>query len=326
MTGKRLVAVGRVVLGLLVVAAVVWALAGSWHEVSLDLARVSLGGLVGATTLALLALVFTLVGWRALLTDLGSRLPIGPASGVLFVGQLGKYLPGSVWTVVVQAEVASRLGVPRKRTAVAGLLSVLMSALAGLTVGVLALPALLRAGGGQVYLLLVLLLLVGLCCLHPRVLNALVGWALRMARREPLERGLSGRAIAVSMASYVLVWLLLGLHLWVLATDLGASPRAALAPAVLGYALAASVAMLAVLLPAGLGLRELLLVILLTGVLDRSAATAVVLLSRFLVTGSDVVAALVGWAYDRSHHLLAARRDAAAASAREAAAAEVAEE
>jgi uncharacterized membrane protein YbhN (UPF0104 family) len=312
---RRLVTAARVVLGLLVITAVVWALAGSWQEVSAYLARVSPGALVGAAALALLALAFTLVGWRAMLADLGSPLHIGPASGVLFVGQLGKYLPGSVWTVVVQTDVAGRLGVPRKRTAVVGLLSVLLSALAGLAVGVLALPALLQAGGGRVYLLLLVILLVGLCCLHPRVLNALVGRALRLARREPLDKGLSGRAIAVTMTSFVLAWLALGLHVWVLATDLGAGPREALVPAVLGYALAASVAMLAVLLPAGLGLRELLLVLLLTGPLDRPAATAVVLLSRFVVTLSDVVAALIGWTYARSHHLLAARRAAASQSA-----------
>jgi uncharacterized membrane protein YbhN (UPF0104 family) len=314
-TGRRLVAVGRVVLGLLVVAAVVWALAGSWRQVSADLARVSPAGLAGAAALALLALVLTLVGWRAMLADLGSPLPLGPASGVLFVGQLGKYLPGSVWTVVVQTEVASRLGVPRKRTAVVGLLSVLLSALAGLAVGVLALPALLRAGGGRVYLLLVVVLLAGLCCLHPRVLNALVGRALRLARREPLATGLSGRAVAVTMTAFVLAWLALGLHVWVLATDLGADALDVAVPAVLGYALAASIGMLAVLLPAGLGLRELLLVLLLTGPLDRPAATAVVLLSRFVVTGADVVAAFAGWAYARSHHLLAARRAAASGSA-----------
>ena len=315
MSRRRLVTAARVVLGLLVITAVVWALAGSWQEVSADLARVSPGALAGAGALALLALALTLVGWRAMLADLGSPLPLGPASGVLFVGQLGKYLPGSVWTVVVQTDVASRLGVPRKRTAVVGLLSVLLSALAGLAVGVLALPALLQAGGGRIYLLLLVVLLVGLCFLHPRVLNALVGRALRLARREPLERGLSGRAVAVTMTSFVLAWVALGLHVWVLATDLGAGPREALVPAVLGYALAASVAMLAVLLPAGLGLRELLLALLLTGPLDRPAATAVVLLSRFVVTLSDVVAALAGWTYARSHHLLAARRAATSESA-----------
>ena len=53
--------------------------------------------------------VLTLMGWRVLLGDLGTRLPAAPASSIFFVGQLGKYLPGSVWTVVAQAEMGARL-------------------------------------------------------------------------------------------------------------------------------------------------------------------------------------------------------------------------
>lgn len=308
MTRARAVAVARIVLAVLVLAAVVWAVARSWDQVSAELARVSLGALLAASALALLALVLTLVGWRALLADLGSPLGWGPASGVLFVGQLGKYLPGSVWTVVVQAEVASAVGVPRKRTAVVGLLSMGLSALAGLGLGVLALPALLSSGGASWYLLVLLVVPVGAVVLHPRVLNALVSRGLRLVKRAPLEQRLSGRAIAVTMAAYVAAWLCLGLHVWVLVRDLGADGRAALVPAVLGYALAASLGMVAVLLPAGIGLREVVLVVLLTGPLDRPAATAVVLLSRFVVTASDVVAAAAAWLYDRRHHLVRQRR------------------
>jgi glycosyltransferase 2 family protein len=307
-TLRRVALVARVLLAVLILAAVAWALVRNWDDVQADLARVTPGALVLSTGLALLGLVFTLVGWRALMADLGSPLAVGPASGVLFVGQLGKYLPGSVWTVVVQAEVAAALGVPRRRTAVAGLLSVVMSAFAGLGIGLLALPALLRAGGGTAYLLLLLLVPLGVFALQPRVLDALIGWVLRLARREPLGHRLSGRAIAVTMASFAAAWLCLGGHVWVLVHDLGAGAGAALVPSVFGYPLAASVGMLAVVLPAGAGLRELVLLVLLTGPLDRPAALAVVLLSRFLVTGCDIVAAGVGWGYDRSHHLLAARR------------------
>ncbi|GAB3600193.1 lysylphosphatidylglycerol synthase transmembrane domain-containing protein [Angustibacter peucedani] len=310
MSRGRVVAVARVVLGLLVVAAVVWAVAASWSEVSGELQRVSPLALVGSSVLALVALVLTLVGWRALMADLGSPLALGPASGVLFVGQLGKYLPGSVWTVVVQAEVASALGVPRKRTAVAGLLTVAMSALAGLGVGVVALPALVSAGGSAASWLVLLVVPLGLAVLHPRVLNALVDRGLRLLRRAPLEQPLSGRAIAVTMGAFVLAWLALGLHLWVLVNDLGAPASSSWVPSVFGYALGASTGMLAVLVPAGFGVREVVLVLLLTGPLDRPAALAVVLLSRFVVTGSDVVAAAVGWGYDRSHHLMASRRAA----------------
>jgi uncharacterized membrane protein YbhN (UPF0104 family) len=245
-----------------------------------------------------------MMAWRAALADLDHKIPVRTAAPIALVGQLGKYLPGSVWTVVVQTEVAKALGVPRKRSAVVGLLSIALSALAGFGVGVLALPALLSSGGGRWYLLVLLVVPVGAVLLHPRVLNALVDRALRWGRRTPLEHRLSGRAIAVTMVAYVAAWLCLGLHVWVLVRDLGADASDALVPALFGYALAASLGMVAVVLPAGIGLREVVLVLLLTGPLERPAATAVVLLSRFVITGSDVVAAAVAWAYDRRHQLL----------------------
>ncbi|MGL5857446.1 MAG: lysylphosphatidylglycerol synthase domain-containing protein [Angustibacter sp.] len=294
-------------LAVAVLVAVGWAVAARWDQVWVTLARVDGGALALSLALALLALVFTLIGWRALMADLGSPLAPGPASGVLFVGQLGKYLPGSVWSVVVQAEVAAALGVPRRRTAVAGLLSVVLSAFAGLGIGLVALPELLRTGG-RLYLLVLLLVPVGLVGLHPRVLDAVIGWLLRLLRREPLEHRLSGRAIATTMASYLVAWLCLGGHVWVLVRDLGANPSDAVVPAVFGYALAASVGMVAVLVPAGVGVREGILLLLLTGPLDPSAALAVVVLSRFLVTASDVLAAGVGWMYDRKHQLIGIRR------------------
>ncbi|HET8614865.1 MAG TPA: lysylphosphatidylglycerol synthase domain-containing protein [Actinomycetales bacterium] len=302
---RRLLGAARLLLAAGVVVAVVWALAGQWDDVRADLARVSIGALLLAFALALLSLVFTLLGWRALLADLGSPLHVAPASGVLFVGQLGKYVPGSIWTVVAQAEVAARLGVPRRRSAVAGLLSVLLSALAGLGIGVVALPGLLDAGGSRWYLLLLLLLPLGAVALHPRVLGPLVRLAFRLVRRDPPEKDLSGRAIAVTAVSFVVAWLCLGLQVWVLVVDLGGDAADAVVPAVFGYALAASVGMLAVFLPAGVVLREVVLVLLLEGTMGRTAATAVVILSRFVVTVSDVVAAGAGWAYARSHRLLA---------------------
>lgn len=308
MTRSRVFTAARIVLAVLVLAAVVYAVAVKWTGVRADLVRVPPGALALSSALALLSLVFTLVGWRALLADLGSPLHLAPASGVLFVGQLGKYLPGSVWSVVVQAEVAAGLGVPRQRTTVVGLVSVLMSALSGLAVGVVALPGLLLARGGGAAYLLLLVLLPGLALLHPAALNAVIARALRLLHREPLEHPLSSRAVMVTTGAFVLAWLTLGLHLWVLVRSLGADPSRSLLPAVFGYALAASVAMMALVLPAGLGLREGMLVLLLGGNLPHSAVLAVVLLSRFIVTMGDVVAAAVGWGYGRSHRLLADRR------------------
>ena len=86
----------------------------------------------------------TMLGWRVILRDLGSDLHLAPSSGVYFVGQLGKYLPGSLWSVLVQADIASHLKVPRRRTAVTGLLALGLSLLTGLLVGLPATSFLLQ--------------------------------------------------------------------------------------------------------------------------------------------------------------------------------------
>lgn len=300
MTRQRWLGLLRIALALTITAAVLLAVAASWDGVRASLAQVSPQALALSSGCAVLGLVGILLGWRVLLTDLGSRLPWGPAAGVLFVGQLGKYLPGTLWTVVAQAEMASKFGVPRQRSAVAGLASVAMSALAALAIGLLALPGLANWDGIN-YGLIAALVPVGLVCLHPRILNWGVNLLAKLARRPPLSQQFSAAAIAAAMAAFAAGWLFLGAHAWILAIDLGADPRRAFVAAVFGYPLAAAVGMLAVLLPAGAGVRELVLVLLLTGPLDRSAALAVALLSRFIVVIGDVLAAAIGAAYGRGH-------------------------
>ncbi len=139
------------------------------------------------------------------------------------------------------------------------------------------------------------------------MLNPLLGRALRLVRRDPLTRPLSGVAITVTMTSYVLAWLMLGLHFVVLVRALGGE-SAAVVPAVFGYALAAAVGMIVVIVPAGLAIREGVLVLLLTPHLPESAAVVAAVLSRFVLLVCDLLAAAVGWGYARSHRLLETRR------------------
>src|SRR6476646_8745995 len=185
----------RIIVAVVILAAVGWAVARNWQAVSQDLGRVDAPALVVATVLALVGPVLTMLGWRVLLADLGSPLHVAPAAGIFFIGQLGKYLPGSVWSVLAQAEMGTKLHIPRRRSAVVGLLGIGLSVLTGLLVGLPAVPLLLRTGGSgaALWLLLGLPLLAVLC--WPPLLNRLLALGLRLLRREPLDHDLSGKAI-----------------------------------------------------------------------------------------------------------------------------------
>lgn len=275
--------------GLLVVAMVVafgWALAGRWDEIVDRLADQRPAVLLGALGLALAGVYMSFLLWRGTLSTLGSDLPLRPAARLFFVTQLGKYLPGALWPVLAQMRMGRELGVPRQRMALAFLLTLGLATVVGILVGVTALPALLRAEGRVVLLGLLALPLLGLLFV-PAVLNWSLNLALRMIRRPGLEQPLEGRDVVRGVTWALAFWLVYGGHVWLLAVGLGAEPLEALPVAIGGFAVAFSLGPLLVVLPAGAGVREAVLVVLLASVLTTSEAVAVALTSRGILMLTD---------------------------------------
>jgi len=295
----------RIAFVVVAVGLAVWALASRWDEASAALGRLDAVSVTAAVVATLANLVTTGLGWREVLADLGSRLPFSVATRVFFVGQVGKYVPGSLWPIVVQAEMAGAYGVPRRRTASASLVLLLLGAASALLVVLACLPfvpAVAENDFGWAVLLVVPMLVV----LHPAVLGRVLDRGMRLLGRPPLGQGTTLRGTAAATAWTVLAWVAAGLQVWVLAVALGAPAGArSLALCIGGYALAWAVGLLVVVAPAGAGARELALAAVLSSILDGGAVVVVVLLSRVLFTLADLGLAGLG--------LLLARRPQAAA-------------
>lgn len=283
---------------LVMVTAFGWALAGRWTEIVDRLGDQDPMVLLGSLALALVGVWMSFELWRGTLAALGSRVARRPAARLFFVSQLGKYLPGSVWPVLAQMRMGRELAIPRQRMALAFLLTVGLSVLVGMLVGLIALPALLRAEGRGVLLgLLALPFLLAL--LVPTVLNALLERGLRMVRRPGLDAPLAGRDIARAVLWTLAFWVVYGGHVWLLAVGLGADPLRALPVAIGGFAIAFAIGPLLVVLPAGAGVREAVLVVLLAGLLTTPEATAVALTSRGVLMLTDGLLALAAGALPR---------------------------
>lgn len=299
----------RIIVALLVLVAVVVAVWRNWSDVSTHLGEIPPGALVGAFVLALSSPVLTQLGWRVLLADLGTRLPLPAGASVFFVGQLGKYLPGSVWSIVAQADMGSRLGVPRRRMGVVGLLSILLSVLTGAMIGIPAAPLLVARSGEVSSLWWFAPALVLLVLLWPRLLNRGIATLLRLLRRDPLEHSLTAPAIGLTSLWFVLAWLTAGGSLLLLAHAMAPETpvRDLVVTCVCGFALASAIGMFSVFVPAGVGVRDGVLALLLGALMPFPAAIAVVVVSRFFTVAADVLVAAFGWTWGRTHHLLGFR-------------------
>jgi glycosyltransferase 2 family protein len=280
-----------------------YVVAGQWTQVRAGLASMGFLAIAAALVAVLLGLVATMQVWRVLLAALGSPLAARPAARVMFIGQLGKYLPGSVWPVLAQMELGTEHHVPRHRSASASVLTMLFCLLAGLLAALVTLPF---VPGSTSYRWVFLAAPVLLVCLFPQVLNRLLGRLLRLARRPALEQPLAGRAVAGALAWALASWACFGLQIWLLATRLGAPYGRAALLAAGGFAFAWCVGFVVVFAPAGAGIREVLLVAILGPTLGVGKATAVALVSRVLMTAGDLITAAAAAALAR-----AARRQAA---------------
>lgn len=285
--GSRLVRYGFVVVTLGFGA---YAVIRDWRKIGPALGQIGVPVSLASLAITLLALVASMWTWRVLLAGLGSPLSFGVAARVMFVGQLGKYLPGSVWPILAQMELATEHGVPRARTATASLLNMPVAILTALLAALVTLPF---TGGSTGYLWFIAAAPVLLACLHPKVLNYLINRMFKLAKRPPLEQPLTGRVIAVSAAWSFLSWLLYGAALWLLAIRVGVPAGVGYPLSVGAFALGFALGFVIILAPAGAGIREVVMIAILSHPAGILAITvgAVVLVWRLVTIAGDVLVA-----------------------------------
>lgn len=271
-----------------------WLIWHTRHDFVAALTDVSVGSLALAFGAVLVGSAVPVFGWRLLMSDVGSGVPLAAGGRIYFVSQLGKYIPGSVWSVLAQVELSREFKVPVRRAGTVALLNLFLAAVGAVVVVAVALPFStdeLRHG----YWWLALLLPPMLALVHPKA----IGWwsrtAFRLLRREPEPIQLSGGAVVGSLGWMVLAWVCYGLQLYVLvaaAAPGGAGVGLSTALQCMGvFSLAWVAGLLFVVLPAGAGVREVILVVGLSSVLPSGAALAVALLSRILLTLVDLLLA-----------------------------------
>lgn len=260
------------------------------HRVAGAMRQLNPVTIVVAFLLVVVANLFMMLSWRALLGGLGSTLPLRASARIFFQSQLGKYLPGSVWPFLAQVELGREHRVPPRRSAVVSMLTLVLAVASGLLVAAAMLPLM----GGEVarrYWWSFALVPVIVAVLYPRVLNPLLARAFRLMRRPPPGEPVTVRGEVVALGWSIAGWLAYGLQVWVIMRDLGATQARALPIAMGAFALAWTVGFLFVVAPAGAGAREAVLVLGLAPVLSAGPALVLAIVSRALLTVVDFVLA-----------------------------------
>ena len=263
-------------------------LAGQWRQARPLLGRLSAPVLLAAWVPVLAGIYATFRSWRAALAALGGSLPQTGAMRVFYLGQLGKYVPGTIWPAVTQMRLGRDYRVPPRAVGAAFAVFMLVLVGTGLLVGLPVVPLLGRDAVDE-YRWLVLVLPLFVLALAPPVLNRAIALALRALGRPPLPAPLSLAGV-MRVAGWALVsWLCYGVHVYLLARRLGAEGGALLWLQGTGaFAAAFASGPLLLVVPAGAGVREAALLVLLGSTVTVPVAAVIAVVSRLLFIVGDL--------------------------------------
>jgi glycosyltransferase 2 family protein len=275
-----------------------YGLVSQWPQVHAALGQLDGWDVAGAAVSAIAGLGCMMLAWRALLADLGSRLPLPAAIRVMFVGQLGKYVPGAVWAVAAQVELARDYAVPRRRSATASLVSMAVTLVVGLVAAGVTLPLVSAHAVRQYWWVLAVTPLVAVC-LYPPLIKFGLDRVLRVLRRPPLEGSVGRGGMTRALGWTTLGWLCYGAHAWFLISVFAGKTGHTFALSLGAYALAWAVGFLIIFFPGGIGPREVALIAVLAPVMPSASALVVALASRVVMTVGDLAWAGAGLAIAR---------------------------
>lgn len=236
--------------------------------------------------------------WQRMLAHTGSRVSYLTLFKVWFFTNLGKYLPGKVWQFLGMVYMLEKQGVPKENSFSTGVLAQAFSVISGLLVSIVFLGASLYSqffsknpgllAGGAV---LGLAILVVGC--YPKALEKTLNLGLRILKREEIALDIRTKDVIIYILFYSLSWFLLGLAFLVFIKSM-THASFGMYPTLTGaFAFSLNVGFLAVFTPGGIGVREGILVFLLSSFFPLPVSTLISLLSRLWMTACELFCFLI---------------------------------
>lgn len=278
---------GLVTIG--VVAFVGRSLARNWAQFRSVPVILSVGPawLVGACLLVLLTFAIQVESWTRLLAGWGERLAFRSALRTWTLANLGRYVPGKVWSVAGLVVLARQAGVQ----AVPAAMSAFAVSAVSLGTGVAVVAGVAPESAPPLRLAMAGVAALG--TIGVLVWPPTARWLGRLADANTPLRPLAPSAALASAALTVLAWVTYGAAFWMLARGLVPTSALSLTTAIGAFTLAYILGWLALFAPGGVGVRELVLVGMLAPTLGTGGALAVSIASRVLLTILEGAAALV---------------------------------
>jgi len=241
-----------------------------------------------ATVLVLLTYALLIEGWRRVLGAWDSHLPFMQAARIWFLSNLGKYVPGNIWSLTAMGVMARKRGLSGLAAAGSSVIMQMVSLVTGTAIVMVSGAKLL----GQPLLVGAAVLVLAIVLLSaPRFLPPLAVWVGTMIGKDIAPPSVPTTSIWTAALANTLSWLFYGLAFQFFVRGLLGAAPGEISSYVAVYTAAYILGFISPIAPAGLGVREFTLAAFMTqlGLANEVDAALVAIAARLWLTIVELV-------------------------------------
>jgi len=265
----------------------------NWTKIPFDQLRFN--GLYVIAAFLFLVVYFLLLtyGWSRIIGELDNKITYGKALYVMSTSQIAKYVPGGVWYTLGRVYLGKTLKIKEE----IGMLSVIFETfLLMLTNLVIFLVATNFVRDRSILnpLVSILLILIILILLYPPLLNTLLNLTLRLIKRPQVTLRAKYSNILKLSAYFFGVWICQIAGFYLLINSIYPLSPAHIPNLAIAYTLSWITGFIVLFAPAGLGIREGMMSLLLTPLLPSPLAVAMSFITRIWITVLEITMFIIG--------------------------------
>jgi len=278
------------ILFIAVLAFVLYYIVGSFRDLSAHLQQINYTSLVLSFFFTLIAYLLSLFVWIALAAAFGLKANFMSAARAWSLSQLGKYIPGRAGLILVRLDAYENH--PKRTVAVATLVEFIAAFIASCLLILFSIFFMENIIPGYLRIIATLLSLFLLVLLHPKLLKPLTNILLIFFKREPIEDFPSFGLILKFVFINLLTGIPYGLGLFYSMDCFADLSFNYLIPMIGIYYAACLAGIAALFAPAGLGVREGIIFLILPALIAKGVVIAGTIMIRIVSIAVEICLAL----------------------------------
>ncbi len=265
----------------------------TWQDIPFDKLKFNFGLIILSFIPIFLNFLYGAYLWQRILANLGERISFKHSLSITGISILGKYLPGKVWYAAGRVYFIKKLGVKEEKGFLSMALETGLLLLSSLIIFIIS-PLIYKFIVLRNYIIFAIVLtIIFVIAVHPYFASKIIKIIYGVLKRPFAELKYSYPSMLFLTLLYGIAWIIYGIGFFLLINSFYSVSCSKFIALTGVFAISWNLGFIALFAPAGLGIREGILTLLLSLYFPKPIAIIISLLSRLWITVAEIIFAII---------------------------------